>query len=130
MIVTALTGQRVTPAETAAYAGSQGMYIPGVGSSWSVAPVIAKHYGLKAEAIGASVTKVNEALAKGGLVVAAGHGALPYTSGGHYIAIRAVTASGKWKVGDSGHRNTSDKEWDPATIMSNTGGGSVYAIYK
>jgi len=43
MIITALTGQRVTPAETAAYAGSQGMYIPGVGSSWSVAPVLAKH---------------------------------------------------------------------------------------
>lgn len=130
MAITALTGQRVTPAETAAYAGSQGMYISGVGSSWNVAPVLAKHYGLKANFVGANVNKITQAIQAGGIVVAAGHGALPFTSGGHYIAIRAVTADGKWKIGDSGHKNTSDQDWDPARIVAMMGDGSVYAISK
>lgn len=130
MIITALTGQRVTPYDTATYAGSKGMYIPGTGSSWSVAPVLAKHYNLKATFIGANMAKINATLKAGGLVVAAGHGALPFTSGGHYIVIRAVLDNGKWKVGDSGHRNTSDKEWDAAPILANMGDGSVYAITK
>ena len=130
MTITALTGQRVTPYDTATYAGAQGMYIPGTGSSWSVAPVVAKHWNLKAKFIGASVTKINAALNSGALVVGAGHGALPWTSGGHYIVIRAVLPNGKWKVGDSGHRNTSDKEWDPGPIVAGMGDGSVYAISK
>jgi hypothetical protein len=130
MIITALTGQRVTPPETANYAASQGMYIPGVGSSWSIGTVLAKHWGLKSKFIGGSASKINETLKNGGLVIAAGRGALPYTSGGHFIVIRGVTADGKWKVGDSGHRNTSDKDWDPAGILANTSDGSVYAITK
>lgn len=130
MIITALTGQRVTPAETAAYAGSQGMYIPGVGSSWSVASVLAKHYGLKATFIGKNATKINNTLKSGGLVVTSGQGPQPFTSGGHYIAIRAVTADGKWKVGDSAHRNTSSKDWDPQQLLASMNDGSTYAITK
>lgn len=130
MAITALTGQRVTPADTAAYAGAQGMYIPGTGSSWNVAPVLAKHWNLKATFIGADATKITQALQAGSIVVGAGRGPLPFTSGGHYIAIRAVAADGKWLVGDSAHRNTSSQEWDPASLLSNMGDGSIYAISK
>lgn len=130
MVVTALTGQRVTPPETAAYATEQGMYVEGAGSSWSIAPVLAQHYGLKASFVGANATKITEALRGGALVVASGHGPLPFTSGGHYIVIRAVTADGMWRIGDSGHRNTSSQDWDPASIVANMGDGSVYAISK
>jgi Phage tail lysozyme/Peptidase_C39 like family len=130
MAITALTGQRVTPADTAAYAGAQGMYIPGSGSSWDVAPVLAKHWNLKATFIGANVTKITQALQSGAIVVGAGRGPLPFTSGGHYIAIRAVATDGKWMIGDSAHRNTSSQEWDPASLVSNMGDGSIYAISK
>lgn len=130
MAITALTGQRVTPDQTAAYAGSQGMYIPGTGSSWNVAPVVAKHWGLKATFIGPDVTKITQALQSGAIIVGAGRGPLPFTSGGHYIAIRGVTTDGKWMIGDSAHRNTSAQQWDPGTLVSNMGGGSIYAISK
>ncbi|HEY5667827.1 MAG TPA: phage tail tip lysozyme [Candidatus Saccharimonadales bacterium] len=130
MAITALTGQRVTPDQTAAYAGAQGMYLPGVGSDWSIAPVVAKHWGLNATFIGPNATKITQALQAGAVIVGAGQGPLPFTSGGHYIAIRGVTADGKWMIGDSAHRNTSAQQWDPASLLAYMGGGSIYAISK
>ncbi|HEX9153863.1 MAG TPA: phage tail tip lysozyme [Candidatus Saccharimonadales bacterium] len=130
MIVTALTGKSVLPPEVANYAASQGMYIPQVGSSWDIGKVVASKYNLKAQFIGANATKINDTLKNGGLVLVAGRGSLPFTSGGHFIVIRAVTADGKWRIGDSGHKNTSDKDWDSAQLLSGIKDGSVYAITK
>ena len=130
MIITNLTGSRVTPVSTASYAASQNLYIDGQGSSWSIGPVLAKHWGLKATPIGAKVAAITASLQSGGLVIAAGQGPLPFTSGGHFIVIRGVTADGKWKVGDSGHNNTSDKEWSPQELVASMNDGSVYAITK
>lgn len=132
MIITNLTGEQVTPAETAKYADSINMYDPGVGSYHTVGPELAKKWGLKSQKISNSNTQINNALANGGLVIVAGIGADPFTSAGHFIVIRAVTAEGKWKVGDSGHNDTSDKDWDPSAIMAGVKGreSSVYAFYK
>ena len=130
MIITNLTGKNITPDITAAYASSQGLYVPGVGSSWSIAPVLARHWELKASPIGASIAKISATLKSGGLVIASGQGPLPFTSGGHYIVIRGVTADGKWMIGDPGHNDTSDKEWDPQQLVASMNDGSVYAITK
>lgn len=89
MIITNLTGKTVTPVETANYAFSQGLYISGVGSSHSIGPVLAEHWGLRSEPIGLEgrVQKIAEALKKGGLVIAAGgSSSLPWTSGGAYYS--------------------------------------------
>lgn len=128
MIVTALTGRKVTPPEVASVATS--MYVEGSGSSWQIGPFVANKYGLRSDPIGANTAKITEALMMGGLVIAPGDGADPFTKKGHFIVIRGVTSSGKWKVGDSGHSNTSDKEWDAQTLVSQMHSGGVYAIYK
>lgn len=130
MIITALTGQRITPVETAKVAGDKGMYIPGQGSLWTISPTLAEHYGLKSRSIPKSVAGIKEALESGALVIASGQGPKPFTSGGHFIVIRGITADGKFKVGDSGHSDTSDKDWDTGPILSSMNGGSIYAIYK
>lgn len=133
MIITALNNTPVTPLETSKYAASRGLYVPGSGSSWNLGPVLAQKWGLKAASIGADKAKITAALQSGGLVLAVGKGPVPFTSGGHFIVIRAVTSDGKWKVGDSGHNDTSDKEWDPQQIIDsivNNNGGSVVAISK
>ncbi len=130
MIITALTGQSVTPPDAADYATSQNLYESGVGSKWTIGPVLAEHWGLKSQQIGADVSKIAATLQAGGLVITAGQGAKPFTTGGHFIVIRAVTADGKFKVGDSGHSDTSDQEWDPQQLVSNMADGSVYAITK
>jgi lysophospholipase L1-like esterase len=128
MIVTALTGKTVLPPEVATKAAS--MYVPGAGSSWQIGPFVASLYGLKSAPVEADVAKISQVLINGGLVIAPGQGAKPFTSGGHFIVIRAVTADGKWRVGDSGHTDTSDKNWDPATLVAMMRDGGVYAITK
>lgn len=130
MIITALTGQPVTPDQTAKVAGDDGMYIPGTGSSWNVAPDLAKHYGLKATKINSDVTAISNAIKSGSYVIMSGQGSAPFTSGGHYIMIRAVTSDGKWKVGDSAHRDTNNQTFSPSTLLSMANEGSMYAISK
>jgi hypothetical protein len=130
MIITALTGEKVTPVETSNYAAEQGMYVPGAGSSWTIGPVLAKHWGLKSRKINANVAEITAALQAGQLVVTPGKGPIPFTTGGHFIVIRAVTAGGKFKVGDSAHAAANEAEWDAEQIVSNMSGGGTYAIYK
>lgn len=132
MIITALTGKKVTPVETAAYAAEKGLYVEGAGSSWNIGPVLAEHWGLKAVNIGVDAAKIEATLRVGGLVITAGQGAKPFTDGGHFLVIRGITAEGKYKVGDSGHSDTSDREWDVDQILASMNGrdGSVYAITK
>lgn len=130
MIITALTGLEVTPDVVADYADENGMYVPGAGSSWLLPSVVAPHWGLKASLIGADISKINATLQAGGLVITSGQGPEPFTSGGHYIVIRGVTADGTWLIGDSAHNDTSDKKWDPKELIANMNGGSVYAVSK
>lgn len=130
MIITALTGQAVTPVDTANYAASQGLYVPGQGSKWSIGPVLAEHWGLKSEPISKDIGAITAALKAGKLIITPGRGAKPFTSGGHFIVIRAATENGKWLVGDSGHSDTNDKEWDPQHIINGMASGGQYAISK
>jgi hypothetical protein len=130
MIISTLTGQKVTPVDTANYAASQGMYISGSGSSWQIGEVVAKQWGLKAEPLQKDIAQITQALQQGKLIITPGSGPKPFTSGGHFIVIRGVTPSGKFLVGDSGHKDTSDKEWDPQQIISSMRPGGIYAISK
>lgn len=130
MVITALTGVAVTPLETATKAGADGMYIAGTGSSWDVAKNLAGHYNLKATKISQSVTAINAALKSGSYVVTSGAGSLPFSRGGHYIAIRGIAPDGKWLVADSAHKISNDMTFTPSTLLSMTRGGSIYAISK
>ena len=130
MIITTLTGKSVTPDAVAAYAGSQNLYVPGVGSDWNVAPITAKYWELKADKISKNITDISSALSSGKFVIISGAGQKPFTSLGHYIAIRGIDSSGKLLIGDSGHADTSTQAWDAQELLGNAKEGSVYAIYK
>lgn len=129
MVITALTGKKVTPTETIAYANTRNLYIDGAGSSWTTPNVLAEHWGLKASAVGSTVDAVNEVLRAGGMVVLSGTGTAPFTSSGHYIAIRGVTADGSWQVFDSAGRDPNIK-YKPREVMANAATGSMRAITK
>ena len=130
MIITALTDQSVTPVQTADYAGSIGMYQEGVGSSWTIGPRLAEHWGLQSEPVERNVAAITAALREGKLIIAPGQGPKPFTSGGHFIVIRGITADGMFKIADSGHNDTSTQDWDPDFIVSNMRDGGSYAIFK
>lgn len=132
-IITALTGKSVTPIETVTYANEKNIYVPGQGSSWSLAPILAEHWGLKSKNITNSVVEINKVLQAGGMVITSGTGKAPFTSAGHYIAIRGVTSSGKWLVADSNGstgQNNSKKEWEPTDILGTANAGNIVAISK
>ena len=126
MIITNLTGQNVTPTDTATYGAAHGTAVDSAtsaGSYHNIHQVLGDHYGLTYTHLAKDVTVINQGLRDGGLVIMAGSGSVPFTSLGHFIVIRAVTASGKWLIGDSngtiGQTNSADsKEWDPAAILS------------
>lgn len=130
MIISTLTGQKITPVETATYAASQGIYVEGAGSSWLVGKVLAEHWGLKAEPLSRDFGQIAQALQQGKYVITPGAGPKPFSSGGHFIVIRSLTPSGKFLVGDSGHKDTNDKEWDPQQILGSMRTGGIYAISK
>ncbi len=140
MIITTLTGIVVTPKDTQEFGHPQGpnnTESPGGGSEGvALAEKMAAWKGLKATHLGANIQAINAALQSGAYVIASGHGALPFTDGGHFVVIRKLTSDGKWLVGDSAHRNiqpdTSTTPFDPATMTSDftAGGYSVYAISK
>lgn len=132
MVITALTGTVVEPPETAQRAADAGMYVSGSGSKWTITPTLAEDYNLNVELINPEIAEIDAALNAGKMIVTSGSGAVPFTEGGHYIVIRGITSEGKWLIGDSGHDDTSDKEWEPADIIGQmrTRTGSQYAIYN
>lgn len=130
MIITNLTNQQVTPVETANYAAEIGMYQAGVGSSWDIGPRLAERWGLRAEPVAKDVAAITTALRNGALIITPGAGPLPFTTGGHFIVIRGITADGMFRVGDSGHSDTSAQDWDPQLIVQNMRDGGSYAIYR
>ena len=126
MMASDLLGKEILPSETTDIAGKAGIYTEGSGSSWDITKVLADAYGLEYESISVNNTndaidKINEHLKNGWMIHTSGSGKAPFTSGGHYIAIRGITSSGKWLIYDSngakGIKN-SKTEWNPEDIVN------------
>jgi hypothetical protein len=121
-VVATFKDHSVTPKTTADYSTSQHWYIPGNGSSWDLFRFGPAHWGLKSQEIGTNLDAAVSAIHGGALVIASGEGASPYTSSGHIIVLRGVTADGKILLGDPNVPIPADKArnntqgWDPATI--------------
>lgn len=130
MAITALTGRKVTPKDTAEYGRANGTVYNksdgSAGGSWqNVHEIIGSHWGLKSQRIdikgSGGIAKVNEGLRKGGVVIMSAEGPAPFTDAGHFIIVRAVTDSGKWLLGDSNGKvgaENSKKEWEPSRIKA------------
>lgn len=125
MIVATLTGDRsVTPRTIADFSVNGGHQdTASCGTAWSLFPAVGQQWGLQVEDIGVNFDKAAEALRTGGLVevsVSAGD----FTSGGHLIVFRGITADGKFLVadpndklpGDPNYQRKSKQEWDRSVL--------------
>ncbi len=137
MIITTLTGQIVTPSQTAAFGmrpESKTTSSEGGSNGVPLAERMAANWGLRATHIGANRQLIEDTIRGGGYVIVSGQGELPFSEGGHFVVIRAITPDGKWLVGDSSHRDSGSDTtpFDPQTMINDfTGGGySAYAITK
>ncbi|MDL2274299.1 C39 family peptidase [Oscillospiraceae bacterium OttesenSCG-928-G22] len=115
--VSSLTDSAIDPVQLSAWAYENGYKAYGNGSYLSLIPEGAAHFGLTVDyADRSQAQKVVDALASGKLVVAImtkGH----FTSGGHFIVLRGVTADGKILVADPSSKSRSEQEWPLSIII-------------
>ena len=115
--VASLTNNKVTPYDVAQWSVANGGLCEGSGSYHSLIPNGGRHYGLTVTSIGRDGKQLVEALQSGKLVIAImskGH----FTSSGHFIVLRGVTAEDKLLVADPASVKRSNKEWDLRIITS------------
>lgn len=131
MVVSTLTGETVEPPAMAQWAYENGYCCAGNGSYHSLIPGAAANWGLPVQG-GLSGQDIVDALSEGRLVVALmakGH----FTSGGHFIVLRGVTAEGKILVADPASPGRSGQEWELSLIVNEArkaagAGGPFWAI--
>ena len=118
MVVSTLTGGTMDPKEMADWAYENGYCCEGDGSYRTLIPEGAVHFGLTVSCPGRSgMQEVVDALVEGKLVVAImgpGH----FTTSGHFIVLRGVTAEGKLLVADPVSLAKSRQEWDAGIVFS------------
>ena len=135
IVVSSLTEQTVDPPAMAEWAYQHGYWCSGNGSYHSLIPGAAEGFGLSCESIATDDPQaVVDALASGKLIVALmskGH----FTSSGHFLVPRGVTAEGKILVADPASKKRSEQEWDLSIILDEarrgaSAGGPFWAIFK
>jgi hypothetical protein len=117
IIVSTLTGTPHDPVEMAEWSVAHGHRCEGNGSYHSIIPEGAKAFGLKVEGAGPSdAQKISDALTSGklvGAIMSRGN----FTSSGHFIVLRGITAEGKILVADPASRKRSEQEWDFEIVL-------------
>jgi len=114
MVVSTLVDKNVTP-DVVAKDFSR-FYKDGEGSDWGLMTEAPVKYGLKSNDIANNMEEAKKALREGKLIIASGKGSKPFTTDGHLLVLRGITDQGKLLIGDSGHKDTSDKEWDESVL--------------
>ena len=120
-IITSMTGKKVTPDQVGVWAIKEGYRECGGGSKPDIAKTV-RHFGLEfgGTVSISNISKMSEHLRNGAMLLTSvsRNTALGYTGEGHYIAIRGITADGKWLVYDSGAGNSRNfnKSFTPSSL--------------
>ena len=132
IVVSSLTSETVDPPHMAQWAYENGYWCSKSGSYHTLIPGAAEEWGLSVEGCtAAEPQRIVDALSEGKLVVALmtkGH----FTSSGHFIVLRGVTAGGQIMVADPSSYTRSEKTWDMSIILNeaskNAGAGGPFWI--
>lgn len=125
MVLTAITGEEVTPVEAANWSMEHGHRIKDNGTAWAYFDDIAEAYGVECEQMGVSRDNIINNLSEGKYVIAVvgpGH----FTSGGHYIVLTGITEDGKITVADPNSEKRSQQTWDVNIFLNE--GRQLWAI--
>lgn len=121
MIASYLTGTAVTPPDAVAWCGNS-YYKPGVGTYWNYFQAAATHFGCGNVMQTNDPQAVLNALSQGHPVISSQRAGL-FTSGGHFIVLRGVTAGGKVMVNDpndNSRKNYINREFDMLSEIHRT----------
>lgn len=128
MIASYLTGTTITPIDAISWCGNS-YYKPGAGTYWSYFQAASDHFGCGAVTQTSDPNQVLQALSEGHPVISSQRAGL-FTSGGHFIVLRGVTAGGKVLVNDpndSPSKNYINREFDMMTEVHAT--ANAYWIF-
>lgn len=130
MIITALTGKKVDPVEAGKFATDNGLIDGDNGSFFSITQKMGEAYGLKVTKLAHDQAAISEALKRGSMIHLSGAGPNPFTAGGHYIAIRGITDSGKWLLADPYNSANNSIEWEPSDVLNDSVGSNIWEVSK
>lgn len=125
MVISSLTTDTMDPVAMAQWAYANGGWASNNGSYHSFIPNCATAWGLPVQGVAKTddMQQLVDALSSGQLVVAL-MGPGEFTSGGHYIVLRGVTAEGKILVADPASSTRSGKEYDLSLIVNESRNGA------
>lgn len=109
MVASDYLGRQVTPVDAIAWCGNA-YYVSGQGTSWAYFAAAASHFNLPCTVVdlGNNINAAVDQLRNGNLVISS-QGPGIFTSGGHFILLSSVDASGGIKVRDPNKNNAINK---------------------
>ena len=116
-----LAGTTITPADAVAWCGNA-YYSPGAGTYWSYFQAASNHFGCGTITQTTDANAALQALSQGCPVISS-QGPGLFTSGGHFIVLRGITASGKVLVNDpndNDRKNYINREFDMMSEIHST----------
>ena len=119
MVTSYMKSSVITPLDIVDFTGNR-YYVDGVGSSWSIFPAVASHYGYNCSSLGKDAKAIISALESGHPVIAS-MGPGTFTSTGHFIVLKGITEDGRILVNDpndSASKNYNRTEFNLNLILS------------
>lgn len=131
IVISTLTGQRVTPEMIGKFAIDGGYYVKGAGTSHAFPAQAARNWGLSVERMKREqMNAVLKGLKEGKMaVVICAENTI--SKSGHFIVLTGVTEDGYIAIADPGSRSRTGNRYSPATIQSyarNLSDGSIWLI--
>jgi hypothetical protein len=117
MVLTKMTGKKVTPVDTANWSLNNGHRVKNNGTAWSFFGAIAPQYGISCQQMGVSKSNIIDNLKAGKMLIMSmgpGH----FTKGGHYIVLRGITEDGRIIVADPNSETRSHQTWDVSVFLN------------
>ncbi len=121
MVLTYLTGDEITPVETAEYGDNNGYYVHNEGTSWTYFGDIADEYDVECTQTGVSEENIISALEDDKPVIMS-MGPGTFTRGGHFIVLTGLNDDGTISVADPNSEVRSQTNYD-IDVFLNEGKG-------
>lgn len=123
LCISSLTGNWVTPVDTAAWAYKQGYYST-AGASHEMIPALAEKYKLNCKGLGKDLSKIRKALKEKHPVVAL-MGPGYFTKKGHFIVLVGIDENDQVTVADVGSRQRTSYKYPLKDVVEQTKSASA-----
>ncbi len=117
MVISNITGNRVSPTYMADWSVEHGYYVRGRGTAYGLFPAASNAFGIDCDTIAkGDHAAIKAALREGKYLITVVRSG-DFTNGRHFLLIRGITEDGKLLMGDSGKYENSLEGWDYDRVM-------------